>query len=525
MSRPKPPHVDLPMSPTSYPPSYVEKEEEDDDEAEGLLTGVYSPEARAADLQSLSLRSLLRTAGICIAVIVFGLCAGKAVSALYKISPPSKGTGKGDADVLLSNGTHQFKSTVIMVSLDGLRADYVDRGITPHLLEISRQGLRAKYMKPVFPTLTFPNHWSLMTGLYPETHGIIANDFWDPVSTKEFVYTDPERSWDPYWWSGEPVWATADKAGITTANLMWPGPPVHRSGQSPTYFIPFSLNLTIPEKLDKIFSWLDYPLESRPRLISAYSPDVDMMGHLGGPDSEEVAESLKDVDEFARDLHAGLKARNLDEIVSVIFVSDHGMTSTSNIRLVYLDDILGPDLVSQIEHEDGWPNVGLRFPNTVNTSQVLELLETASLQSNGAFHAYTAETMPDKWHFRSDVNERIAPIFLAPALGWAITNHHDFEVVMAGDYTPKGNHGYDNDEPDMHALFVADGPFATMAKRELRKRHGGHEEEEEEEEEMHAPVVIDGFASLEVYNLVCRLLGIQGAPNNGTEGFWDAYLP
>lgn len=513
--------------PPSYPPSYVEKEDDEgDEEAEGLLTGEYSADAKAADLQSLSTGSLFRTAGVCIAVILVGLLAGKLVSGLFKMSKPSSASGKGDADALLSNGTHQFKSTVIMVSLDGLRADYVDRGITPHLLEISRQGLRAKYMKPVFPTLTFPNHWSLMTGLYPETHGIIANDFWDPVSTKEFVYTDPERSWDPYWWHGEPVWATADKAGLITANLMWPGPPVHSSGQSPTYFIPFSMNMTIEDKLDKIFSWLDFPLEARPRLITAYSPDVDQMGHLGGPDSAEVAGSLRDVDEFARDLHAGLKARNLDQIVSVIFVSDHGMTETSNIRLVYLDDILGPELVSQISHEDGWPNVGLRFPSSVNQSHVLELLETASLQSNNAFHVYTADTMPEKWHFRSDVNERIASIFVAPHLGWAITNHHEHEVIMAGDYTPKGNHGYDNDEPDMHAIFVADGPFATMAKnqRRMAKRHGGHDEEEEEEE-MHAPMVIDGFASLEIYNLICKLLGIQGARTNGTAGFWETYLP
>ncbi|EJT98619.1 Phosphodiest-domain-containing protein [Dacryopinax primogenitus] len=508
----------------AYPPSYHEKEEErNDEEAEGLLTGEYSPEAKSADLQSLSTASLFRTAGICISVILFGLLAGKAVSGLFRLGTLVESPQKSEnGDVLLNNGTHQFRSTVIMVSLDGLRADYVDRGITPHLLEISRQGLRAKYMKPVFPTLTFPNHWSLMTGLYPETHGIIANDFWDPVSTKEFVYTDPERSWDPYWWSGEPVWATAGKAGLTTANLMWPGPPVHRSGQTPTYYIPFSLNLTIDEKLEQIFTWLDYPLDVRPRLITAYSPDVDMMGHLGGPDSEEVAASLKDVDVFARDLHAGLKARNLDQIVSVIFVSDHGMTSTSNIRLVYLDDILGPDLVSRIAHEDGWPNVGLRFPSEVNTSHVLELLESASLRTNSGFGVFTPDTMPEKWHFRADVNERIAPIFVAPHLGWAITNHHEHEVIMAGDYTPKGNHGYDNDEPDMHAIFVADGPFATMAKEKLRKakRHEG-----DDEDQMHKPTVIDGFASLEVYNLVCRLLGINGVPNNGTQGFWETYLP
>ncbi|KAF9503081.1 hypothetical protein BS47DRAFT_1310273 [Hydnum rufescens UP504] len=450
-------------------------------------------------------------------------------------------------DVRLSNGTHQFRRTVLMVSIDGLRADYIDRGLTPHLLDISRKGLRAKFMKPVFPTLTFPNHWSLMTGLYAESHGIVANNFYDPVSNSSFHYSDPTIHYNSSWWGGTPIWETVSKAGLISANLMWPGPIKTRNGISPTYFVPWKDHVPLQEKHDKIMEWIDLPFDLRPQLILAYEPHLDQVGHKAGPDSDLVNNVLLEVDEFAASIHASLRERHLENIVDVIFVSDHGMADTSNTRLIYLDDVMGTDHVAEIEHEDGWPSVGLRMSPRANTTEVLaRLLSSGPATSDPpAMHVYTAETMPERYHLSARNNERIAPIYIVPRLGWAITNHHEHEVVMQGDYKPKGNHGYDNDEPSMHAAFVADGPFTTLLKRRRRERSSFllrslpvwmrrriaprwiRDADVDTLRRRGEPQIIEGFENVEVYGLIVKLLGIEprfAAATNGTVGFWERYL-
>jgi len=420
---------------------------------------------------------------------------------------------------LLSNGTHDFKKTVLIVSIDALRADYLDRGFTPHLLDISKEGLRAKYVKPIFPTLTFPNHWALMTGLYAESHGIVANNFWDPETGNEFHYNTREGCWNASWWSGEPMWESAGKAGMITANLMWPGPPATTSGAEPTYFVPWRDHVPLSEKLDQIMAWIDLPLAERPQFIAAYEPSLDQAGHAYGPYSKVVNETLVAVDVFARDLHTSLKARNLTDIVDIVFVSDHGMTDTSNLEYVYLDDFIGEEGVNAIEHEDGWPAMGLRFTPACNSTEYLHNLLDGAQKSSGKFDVYTHETMPERYHFSN--NKRIAPIYVVPRPGYALTTKAQGKPV-----TSKGNHGYDNDEESMHAIFVAHGPFSSVVKATHHesllpnKNKGWHSTSDD-------VYVMDGFQNVEVYNLVMKLLGVDRsftANTNGTEGFWDKYF-
>ncbi|KAF8635974.1 hypothetical protein AX15_000138 [Amanita polypyramis BW_CC] len=420
---------------------------------------------------------------------------------------------------LRSNGTHDFKRTVLMVSIDGLRADYLDRGLTPHLLAISKKGLRAKSMKPIFPTLTFPNHWTLMTGLYAESHGIVGNNFWNPASQSEFHYNRIESCWNSSWWFGEPVWETVRRAGLPTANLMWPGPPKTNSGVSSTYFVPWKDKVPLDDKLEKILEWIDLPLEERPQLILAYEPSLDQAGHFAGPASALVNSTLKSVDSFARNLHDSLDARNLTDIVDVVFVSDHGMTDTSHPELVYIDDILGEEGMSAIEHEDGWPSMGLRFNPESNATKFLDVLLAASAKNPEKFEVYTHDTMPQRYHFSH--NERIAPIYVVPHIGYALTTHAEGTDGMS-----KGNHGYDNDELPMHAIFIAHGPFSKVVKdlhqekkRFVRRAEGWHSTAGD-------TYIMDRFQNVEVYNLIVKLLGISeyAANTNGTRGFWDKYL-
>ncbi|KAM0750332.1 Phosphodiest-domain-containing protein [Meredithblackwellia eburnea MCA 4105] len=425
----------------------------------------------------------------------------------------------GKTEGALWNGTHWWDRTVLLVSLDGVRRDYLDKGLTPHLIGAARKGLKAEYLKPVFPSLTFPNHYSLITGLYPSSHGIVANDFFDPQTGKEFVYTEPTKSWPPEWWGGEPIWSTAVKNGLRSAVLMWPGPPVMADGTKPTLWYAFQNKYHFSRKVDKIADWLDQPRATRPHLITAYAPEVDQEGHRSGPHSHKVEKTLSEMDDFAKSILEMLDQRNLTEIVDVLFVSDHGMTDTHNERLVFLDDILGEEGFAGIEHNEGWPSAGLRFQPHIDTNDMIKRLQAASESAKGGFKVYTPETMPERWHFSG--HERIAPIYVVPHVGWAISDRHDFHVRMGGDYVPKGNHGYDNDDPSMHAIFVAHGPFANSIKASAIERRSPLPRDEEE------ITTIPGFANLEIYNLVASLLGIKEegrAPTNGTVGFWEQYI-
>ncbi|OXG20938.1 type I phosphodiesterase/nucleotide pyrophosphatase family protein [Cryptococcus neoformans Tu401-1] len=422
----------------------------------------------------------------------------------------------------LTNGTHPFHPTVLLLSLDGFRSSYLSTHahLLPNLFFLSstsKWGLRAESMQPVFPTLTFPNHWSLMTGLYPSSHGIVANDFWDPIFDEkenkgaQFVYTEESKSWDSRWWWGEPIWEVVEKVGRKAAVIMWPGPPVTRTGTSPSYFVPYR-NLPPSSKLSQIFAYLDHPLPTRPEFIASYFPEIDQSAHRYGPDAPQVEEKLRMMDEMVGGLLRGLEERNLNGVVDLLIVSDHGMTSTSNERIIYLDDILGEDGVEAIEHKDGWPSVGLRFSPTSNHSLYLSRLLSAAENSNGTFAVYTPDTMPQRWHFTG--GRRIAPIYVVPDIGWAVTDRHEHEVLFQGDYQPRGNHGYDNKYSDMQAIFFAHGPVARTLK-DMGKGFISHD-----------PPVLHSFKNLEIFSLVTRLLSLRDVEpgHNGTIGFWEGLL-
>ncbi|KAG2344502.1 Phosphodiest-domain-containing protein [Suillus weaverae] len=432
---------------------------------------------------------------------------------LFELWPRTRNDTRTERDALYSNGTHEFKKTVLMISIDGLRADYLDRGLTPHLLDISREGMRAKYMTPIFPVrILFRNHWTLMTGLYAESHGIIANNFWDPVFQDTFHYARIESAQNSSWWLGESMWETAERAGIVTANLMWPGPWSTSSGVNSTYFLPWENNYALEKKLSNLLEWIDLPLEERPQLILGYEPSLDQAGHATGPMSKAVNMSLAAVDLFARNLTQALGERNLTHIVDIIFVSDHGMTDTSHPTWVYVDEIVGQPWKG-VTKVDGWPSMGLRFAPGTNVTEALERLCEYTLTHPNQFDvpAGTVQPMPERYHFSH--NYRIAPVWIVPRIGYALTDRTDGEDGMS-----TGNHGYDNEDPSMRAIFVAHGPFSQGAKAAVVARGEGDGKGE---------YVMPGFQNVEIYNLVMRLLGLDAtntAINNGTAGFWDTLV-
>ncbi|KAL8926874.1 MAG: hypothetical protein Q9208_002683 [Pyrenodesmia sp. 3 TL-2023] len=433
--------------------------------------------------------------GVGVAIVLLFLLI---TSGAYKAS--QRQSRKGKVDLLTkSNGTSDFAPTTILLSLDGFRADFLRRGLTPTLNSFIAEGISPKYMLPSFPSVTFPNHYTLVTGLYPESHGVVGNTFWDPALNEDFFYTDPTRSMQPKWWAGgEPLWVTTEKANVTTAVHMWPGSEAHIMSLEPTFLDKFNGTEDLMLKVHRILELLDTPvppdsaITSRPQFIAAYVPVVDADGHKYGPNSTEIKATIKRVDTMLHNLFKGLDERNLTKIVNIVVVSDHGMATTSTNRLIQLDDLVNLNLVDRI---DGWPLYGLRPKNLADLQGLYaRLLEEAEHNEN--FEVYTKETMPERYHFSN--NDRIAPLWVIPKTGWAIVHKKDFDVKEAKAkgtvYHPKGLHGYDHEHPLMRSIFIARGPAFP------------HEPNSR----------LEVFQNIEVYNIVCDSLGIEPKANNGT---------
>ena len=368
---------------------------------------------------------------------------------------------------LLSNSTSAFLPTTILISLDGFRADFLSRGITPTLNSFIRSGISPKYMTPSFPSVTFPNHFTLVTGLYPESHGIVGNTFWDPDLKEEFYYTDPSRSMQSKWWTAEPIWVTAENQGIRSAVHMWPGSEAHIGGVDPFYLDEFNADERLEAKVERVLELVDLPgpndtradpANPRPQLIAAYVPVVDAKGHKWGPNSTEIDEAIKNVDDMVAGILDGLDERGLADLVNVVVVSDHGMASTDATRLYQLDDLIDPNVV---EHIDGWPLYGLRLADKdpAHLDRLYSKLRE-DLRDDPNIEVRLRSNMPEKYHFSN--NDRIAPLWLIPKVGWAIVKKDEFDVQKAlksGEgYHPMGLHGYDHEHPLMRAIFVARGP-------------------------------------------------------------------
>ncbi|KAG9231577.1 alkaline-phosphatase-like protein [Amylocarpus encephaloides] len=417
----------------------------------------------------------------------------------WKLSMNRKGIKNNQK--ILTNGTALFAPTTILISLDGFRADFLNRGITPRLNSFIAKGISPMYMNPSFPSVTFPNHYTLVTGLYPESHGVIGNTFWDTELHEEFFYTNP-LAMLPKWWGGEPIWVTAETQGIRTAIHMWPGSEAHIMEVEPTFLDKYFGKEPLLKKVDRVLELIDKPgqeddvaevQDMRPQLIAAYVPNVDQDGHLYGPNSTEIRATISNVDNMLDELFKGLEARNLTDIVNVVIVSDHGMATTDINRLVQLEDIIDTSLV---EHMDGWPLYGLRPKDPTHLQSLYDTLAEEA-EKNPNYEVYLRDkNMPERYHFSN--NERIAPLWIIPKTGWAIVTKSEFDVAEGKEkglvYHPRGLHGYDHEHPLMRAIFVARGPAFP-----------------------HAPNSrVEPFQNIEVYNIVCDSLGLEPKPNNGT---------
>ena len=374
--------------------------------------------------------------------------------------------------------THISPATppLILVSIDGFRADYLDRGISPNLKGLADGGANTA-MHPSFPSITFPNHYTLVTGLYPDHHGIVENTMHDPARPDvTFKMSNADAVTDRFWWDGgTPMWDTIEQDGGKVGVEFWPGSEAAVQGIRPTYYSKFDSKVTNDARVDQILAWMDLPADQRPNAYLLYFDIVDHEGHDHGPDSKEVNDAIGSVDEAIGRLEAGLKARGV--AANQIIVADHGMSAISADRAYFLEDYLPAG--SYTMRTTG--PVATLDPTPGHEADVDKLVHTHF----DHMQCWHKGDVPARFHFGT--NPRIPAIVCAAEQRWLVDDTYAKGIGYKG-----GAHGYDNLSPDMQALFIANGP------------------------NIKAGAKLDSFINVDVYDLEMKLVGLKPHRNDGT---------
>jgi predicted AlkP superfamily pyrophosphatase or phosphodiesterase len=375
----------------------------------------------------------------------------------------------------------------VLVSLDGFRWDYIQRPGAVRLRELAARGVRAERLVPVFPSKTFPNHYTIVTGLRPEQHGIVANAMRDPVLGL-FRTSDSVAQREARWWGGEPIWATAERQGRRAGSVSWPGSEAPVGGRHQTWWSPYEHNESRADRVRRALGWLALPADSAPAVITIYFVDVDVAGHAYAPHAPQVDAAIARVDSAVGALADGIARLGLEDAVNLIVVSDHGMAETSRERVIVLDDYI--DLAT-IDIVDQNPVAAIAPRAGVDTAAVYRALAG----KHPRLHVYRKGEVPARWHFNA--HPRITPIVAVADEGWSITTRAQLSRARAADSAQgrsgiAGTHGYDPALRSMGALFVAAGPGIARGR------------------------VVGAFGNIHVYELMAHLIGVRPAPNAGS---------
>lgn len=368
---------------------------------------------------------------------------------------------------------------LILVSIDGFRADYLDRGVSPMLSALAAGGVRAERMIPSFPSVTFPNHTALVTGLAPDHNGIVNNAFTDPALPGSFTMRSHEAAW---WNQSTPIWISAERAGIRTGVEFWPGVGVAHQGTLPALWHDFDHGVSPEARVDTLLGWMDLPAARRPGLALVYFEDVDSAGHSFGPDSPEVNRAIARIDSAVARLVTGLKARGI--AANLIVVADHGMAQVGANHIVVLDDLI--DATAAHVVFDGTV-LGINPAATPAGEAVRRKL----LGPTPHMQCWNKADVPADLHYGS--NPRVPALVCQIETGWLVLTRDSYargQTLHPG--IERGAHGYDIHDPRMGALFVANGPA------------------------FRAGVTVAPFPNVDVYPLMAKVLGITPLPNDGT---------
>jgi predicted AlkP superfamily pyrophosphatase or phosphodiesterase len=377
-----------------------------------------------------------------------------------------------------NTAAQQAKHYVILISLDGFRYDYPRKYGASHLLQLGFKGASApEGMLPSYPSLTFPNHISIVTGLYPEHHGIVANTFWDPSREQTYVYTQPKSNSDGSWYSGTPLWVLAEQQGMRSACLFWPGSEAEIQGKRPSYYLHFDDKLDDEKRIDQIVQWLKLPAELRPHFLTLYFANVDHAGHSYGPDSDEVRAAVHHLDTMVGDLETKLAPLHLP--IDVIVVADHGMVTLRG------DPVTLSDFADLSEfHEEG----PLLYAKP--DADVQEVYEEFLAHPDPRFKVYRLADVPPYLHY--NMNPREGDPVIVPNGPYVLRAQASSSTETHSD-KPHGAHGFNpRTMPEMKAIFFAAGP------------------------DIRPGVQLKPFENVNIYPFIAEILGLQALEVDGS---------
>jgi predicted AlkP superfamily pyrophosphatase or phosphodiesterase len=373
----------------------------------------------------------------------------------------------------------QNKPYVVLISFDGFKPEYLQRIALPNFERVTQRGVRSVGMIPVYPSKTFPNHFSIVTGMYSETHGLVGNRFWDPARNAAYSMSDTVAVLDASWYRGEPIWATAEKQGMVAASFFWVASEAPIGAVRPTLWKKYDGRITNEQRVDSVLNWLALPADRRPHMLTLYFSTVDGAGHSFGPLSPQVDTATKQLDVALGRLLDGIE--RLPEVrdrVYMVLVADHGMSETSSRWYVGIDTVID---MTGVQLGEAGPLANLHVQGGAARAAVLR----DSINRRMRFgRAYLRADVPAHLHYRKD--PRIGEIVV-------VMNDH-WQIGMANRPARDGGatHGWDPTLPSMHALFVASGPGIPAGK------------------------VIPSFENIDVYPWLTELLGLK--PAKGIDG-------
>ncbi|RDS79818.1 alkaline phosphatase family protein [Dyella monticola] len=361
---------------------------------------------------------------------------------------------------------------LLLISIDAYRADYIHRGFSPTLAQLAATGVHADSMQPSFPSLTFPNHYAIVTGMVPDHNGIVNNTMVDPELGK-FSLSDRKAVSNGLWWDeATPLWVTADENGLRTATMFWPGSEADIQGKHPDYWKPYDGKVTPDQRVDQVLKWLDLPQDQRPGFITLYFDAVDHAGHSYGPDSPEVNQALRETDEAMTRLVEGLRQRNLLDAINIIVVADHGMASVPKENSVLIDTLMPMDDVQEV-------SLGVVAGFNPKRGHDFNAIEEKMEQPQQHMQCWDKTRIPKRFNYGA--NARVPQLVCLADVGWRITTT---KYLAKHPHVSIGEHGYDNADPRMQALFVAHGPAFQSGIR------------------------FHSFPNVDVYPLMAHLLGV-----------------
>tara|TARA_Y100000996_G_scaffold331257_1_gene267513 strand:+ start:1055 stop:2299 length:1245 start_codon:yes stop_codon:yes gene_type:complete len=382
--------------------------------------------------------------------------------------------------IFLSSLLIPEKEYVLLVSFDGFRYDYTNFADTPNFDKVKDRGVNAKSLIPVFPTLTFPNHYSIATGCYVDKHRIIGNKFYSKRLDKFYSMYDRSSVMDSSFYGAEPIWMTVEKNGLNSASYFWVGS--EAIGKTPSKYKVYDSSIPFTARIDSVISWFKLDSNQRPDLSLLYFSEPDHTGHMFGPESMEVYDMIIQSDQILGYLLEQLNTLDIKDQINLIILSDHGMSTVTQEKLIYLDDFIPSDMIEfqgggaigMINQKEKEFSIKKPFKkNRYSLKEIYKRIEFIEFMD-----VYKTKNIPSKFHY---LNEDSPDFLLVAHNGWFITDKENSSKV---GNTLNGMHGYDPDFIETHGIFYAMGPSFKRG------------------------YSMNSFESIHVYPIICKILNI-----------------